>query len=630
MSPLPRQIDPSSVMFKNLPTGTKLFILCATFLISIAVPIYGLVTEKRLAVDFSRKELLGSRYLHTVREIYSAILSPREATRARSDLAQPALVGGLSRAEEQLGAQLQTADLAGALAGALKEISSQDNQAASQGGLVLSALSKAQALASRIGDDSNLALDPDLDTYYLQNIVVRGLPTFLARLAELQDFFATSLSTGGSSAVRDVRLSALVGLARSSAMEVKENLGAAYRGNGDGRLQAAVDAKFAALTSSVHAYLAVLMASAAGIDTRDAVAYDRFHSRTVEHAIEAWTAAQGELDRLLHVRIDGMLAKMLVGLLLIGTFAGLSIILALLTHRHIVRPLKRLENVASKVRSTKDYSLRADHSSKDEIGRVTAAFNDMLAELSAARARETAERVAFAQATRLTTMGEMAASIAHEVNQPLAAIVANANAGLRWLSHAAPDLSKVQAVLQRVVRDGHRASEVVGSVRALIKRDVQQKAPLDINVLIKDVVALLQTDIESEQLSLELELSTPAGSVVADRVQLQQVILNLLTNAIEAMRGFNARPRALAIRTSHGDSDSVCVAVEDSGPGIDAKDRDRIFDPFFTTKPRGMGLGLSICRSIIEAHGGRLRATPGHPGGTVLEFTLPAYHASRS
>ena len=123
-------------------------------------------------------------------------------------------------------------------------------------------------------------------------------------------------------------------------------------------------------------------------------------------------------------------------------------------------------------------------------------------------------------------------------------------------AHAAPDLSKGQAVLQRVVRDGHRASEVVGSVRALIKRDVQQKAPLDINVLIKDVVALLQTDIESEHLSLALDLSTPAGSVLADRVQLQQVILNLITNAIEAMRGCNDRPRALAIRTSHADARS--------------------------------------------------------------------------
>jgi signal transduction histidine kinase len=321
---------------------------------------------------------------------------------------------------------------------------------------------------------------------------------------------------------------------------------------------------------------------------------------------------------------------MLIGLGLIGTFAGLSIFIALLTHRHIVQPLKRLENVASRVRSTKDYSLRADHSSKDEIGRVTAAFNDMLAELAAARARETAERVAFAQATRLTTMGEMAASIAHEVNQPLAAIVANANAGLRWLANAAPDLSKVQAVLQRVVRDGHRASEVVGSVRAMVKRDVQQKVPLQVNKLVEDVVGLLQTDIQSEQISLVLELSSGPVSVLADRVQLQQVILNLITNAIEAMRAAAEEPRSLRIGTKHGESDSLLISVEDSGAGIDATDRDRIFEPFFTTKPRGMGLGLSICRSIIEAHGGRLWAAPGQLRGTVFQFSLPVYSAGRS
>lgn len=616
-------------MFKNLPTGTKLFILCATFLISIAVPIHGLISEKRLAVDFSRKELLGSRYLGTVREIYSAILSTAGAKRVAGG-SHPHFIRALALAEERSEKRLETAELAAAFAAALHELWTKEHQAAERGSLILSALSKGQALATRIGDDSNLALDPDLDTYYLQSIVVRRLPTFLARLAELQDFFASSVTTGESSAVRDVRLSALLGLVRSTAMEVKENLEAAYRGNGDGRLKGAIDTKFAALASSLHSYLAVLTASTAGIDARDAVAYDRFHATTVEHAIEAWTAAQAELDRLLHVRIDDMLAKMLVGLLLIGTFAGLSIIIALLTHRHIVQPLKRLETVASKVRSTKDYNLRAEHSSKDEIGRVTAAFNDMLAELSAARARETAERVAFAQATRLTTMGEMAASIAHEVNQPLAAIVANANAGLRWLSNATPDLSKVQAILQRVVRDGHRASEVIGSVRTLIKRDVQQKAPLEINALIEDVIGLLQTDIESEQITLKLELSRVGGSVLADRVQLQQVILNLITNAIEAMRGSQDYPRSLAIRTAQGEADSILVAVEDSGTGIDAKDRDRIFDPFFTTKPRGMGLGLSICRSIIEAHGGRLWVVPGQSRGTVFHFSLPAYNAGRS
>src|SRR5262245_20726392 len=258
-------------MFKNLPTGTKRFVLCATFLISIAVPIYGLVTEKRIAVEFSRRELLGSRDLSTVRAIYAAVLSPREATREIEGL-HPQLMGTLARAEEQLGAQLQTAELAGALAAALNELWTKEHQAAEAGGLVLSALRKGQALASRIGDDTNLALDPDLDTYYLQGIVVHRLPTFLARLAELQDFFATSLTTGEPSAIRDVRLSALVGLVRSTAMEVKENLEAAYRGNGDGRLKGAIDAKFAALASSIHSYLAVLTASTAGIDARDAVA----------------------------------------------------------------------------------------------------------------------------------------------------------------------------------------------------------------------------------------------------------------------------------------------------------------------------------------------------------------------
>src|SRR4029077_7457360 len=382
-------------MFKNLPTGTKLFILCATFLISIAVPIYGLVTEKRIAIEFSRKDFLGSRYLGPLREIFAAILAGGvEAKPAQDNASRAQLIRALAHAEQQSGTQLQTAELAGAFGTALKELWATEHQPAERSSHILNALLTGQTLASRIGDDSNLALDPDLDTYYLQNIVVRKLPTFIARLAELQEFFATSVTAGEAAAVRDVRLSALVGLVRSTANEVKENLEAGYRGNADGRLRHAIDAKFAALTSSVHSYIGVLMTSAGGIDTRDAVAYDRFHSNTIEHATQAWIAAQAELDRLLQVRIDGLLAKMLVGLGLIGTFAGLSIFIALLTHRHIVQPLKRLENVASRVRSTKDYNMRADHISKDEIGRVTVAFNDMLAELAAARARETAERVA--------------------------------------------------------------------------------------------------------------------------------------------------------------------------------------------------------------------------------------------
>ena len=614
-------------MFKDLPTGTKLFILCGMFLISIAVPIYGLVTEKQGVIDFSRKELVGNRHLKSLRQIYAAMLVVRpEAGKIGGDASQEEILKALVVADDGAGARLQTVDFAQAFATAMRELWSTEGQPSERSNLLLNALFKGQTLALRIGDDTNLALDPDLDTYYLQSIVVRMLPTFLARVGEMQEFFATSITAGEAVAVRDVRLSALIGLVRSTANELKENLEAAYRGNRDGRLKQAIDAKFTVLGSNTQSYLSVLTASAAGIDARDAVAYNRLHSSTVEHVINAWTAAQVELDRLLQVRIDNLLAKMFVGLALIGTFAGLSIFIALLTHRHIVQPLQRLQNVASKVSSTKDYNLRAEHSSKDEIGRVTAAFNDMLAELAAAKERETAERVAFAQATRLTTMGEMAASIAHEVNQPLAAIVANANAGLRWLTNPAPDLGKVQAILQRVVRDGHRASDVIGSVRAMIKRDVQQKAPLQVNELITDVIGLLQADIQSERITLELELASSATSVLADRVQLQQVILNLITNAIDAMRTSHDVPRLLRIKTAAAEANNLLISVANSGAGIDAKHQDRIFDPFFTTKPRGMGLGLSICRSIIEAHGGRLWATPGDPRGTVFQFTLPTYN----
>jgi C4-dicarboxylate-specific signal transduction histidine kinase len=223
-------------------------------------------------------------------------------------------------------------------------------------------------------------------------------------------------------------------------------------------------------------------------------------------------------------------------------------------------------------------------------------------------------------------MGEMAASIAHEVNQPLAAIVSNANAGLRWLAHPTPDLTKVDAVLQRVVRDGHRASEVIGSVRAMFKRDVQEKHPLGVNPFIEEALALVQGQLESERISLHMELAIGAPCVLADRVQLQQVVLNLLANAIDAMRGVGDRPRALRVAVGPGEADNVLIAVADSGPGIAPEDRERIFEPFFTTKTSGMGLGLAICRSIVEAHGGRLSVTPGTPHGAVFQVMLPVYH----
>ena len=608
--------------FKNLRTSTKLIVLCFTFMVSVGVPVYALVMEKRIAIDFARKELAGSRYLATVRDVYAAIVSLRWADEPRERPAIDAILKALADAQLAAGAGLQTAELAQALAAALRELWA--GKAEDMDALMLNALAKAQALAQRIGDDSNLALDPDLDSYYVQNIVVRKVPAFLGRLFQLQEFFDTSIRAGLPPIVRQSQLPVLASLLQSTAREVQDDAEAAYRGDSDGRLKQAVAGEIAAMLSSMNSYLGALSASATGVDTRDSVAYSRYHLSTMQSALEVWAVAQAELDRLLQQRIDGQLGRMRLGLALIAAFAGFSILIAVLTHRHIVRPLERLEAVASTVRETKDYSLRANYRSDDEIGRVTAAFNDMLSELAAARKRETAERAEFARVTQLTRMGEMAGSIAHEVNQPLAAIVSNANAGLRWLANATPDLGKAQVVLQRVVRDGLRASEIVGSVRAMFKKDVRNRGPIDVDDLMREVLALLRAELQGEQISVEIDLGAGLPGVLADRVQLQQLFVNLISNAIDAMRPVRERPRRLRVSARVVEADGVIIAVGDTGSGLDSDVKDRIFDPFFTTKSSGMGLGLSICRSIVEAHGGRIWASPGSPHGSVFQFMLPA------
>ena len=229
----------------------------------------------------------------------------------------------------------------------------------------------------------------------------------------------------------------------------------------------------------------------------------------------------------------------------------------------------------------------------------------------------------LADASRQTTMGAMTASIAHELNQPLAAIVTNGNAGLRWLANATPDFDEVRAALQRVVSDGHRASQVIGTIRSMFKKDGQKKAPVNVNQLIQEVLGLMQGALQNQRVSLQSQLEAQPIQVLGDRVQLQQVILNLITNAIDAMGSVTERPRVLRVRSETKESD-VVITVEDSGAGIDPKSTDRIFDTFYTTKADGMGIGLAICRSIIEAHGGRIGASPGNPHGCIFQVVLPA------
>ncbi|WP_224741922.1 PAS domain-containing sensor histidine kinase [Bradyrhizobium sp. 2S1] len=234
----------------------------------------------------------------------------------------------------------------------------------------------------------------------------------------------------------------------------------------------------------------------------------------------------------------------------------------------------------------------------------------------------------LAHVTRVTALGELAASIAHEVNQPLAAVVTNAAACLRWLNRAAPDLNEARGAVRSIISDGNRAGEVIQRVRALVNKTTDQKAPLDINAAINEVIGLVQHELQSHLISLQLDLAPALPPVIADRIQLQQVILNLVLNGIEAMQPVTDRPRELVIRTridpaKHDDAGQILVTVTDCGVGITTENADRLFDAFYTTKASGMGMGLSICRSIVEAHRGRLSVAGNTGPGATFQFTLP-------
>ena len=265
------------------------------------------------------------------------------------------------------------------------------------------------------------------------------------------------------------------------------------------------------------------------------------------------------------------------------------------------------------------------HAVRDQAGVLS--FVGAVMDVTAAKRAEEAVQAAqaeLAHVARMTTLGELTAWIAHEVNQPLAGIVTNGTACLQWLGQKSPALDEARSSVEDMISDAQRAGDVILEIRALSRKTAPKRAPLDINDLIQGVVRLVTREAQAQGASVRLELAPALPAVVGDRVQLQQVVINLVINAIQAMASVTARRRELSIRSRQNEAGHVLVEVADSGHGIGSTNLDQLFKAFFTTKPAGMGMGLSICRSIIEAHGGNVWATDNTPSGAVFHFTLPA------
>jgi len=562
-------------MFKNLRTSTKLFLLCAMFIVSVGVTTYSLVIENQIAISFARKELIGSRFLAALRNIEVVLLKgkPFDSLAAESDSATQKMMGALAAAQTGAASALQTGEFVQALSSALRRLGPSSTTDAK----AMDALAKMQQLATRIGDDSNLTLDTDLDSYYMQNILVDRTPKVLSLMGELRLATRENAVTAASSNENKAHILVVDGLIGSSVSEIKDDLSGAYRGNADGSLKQPIDSTYASLFSALDAYLAASKAGAtdAGaavsvVDGGNAASVgndsqSRLYEAVVNSADNVWAESQPQLDRLLQSRIERLLARMRLSLTLTGLLVGLSIIVAIMTYRHIVRPLEHLEQVALTVRETKNYDLRVADNSTNEIGQLSSAFDEMLAELAAARDRERAEQSETARIARLTTMSEMTASIAHEINQPLTAIVANGQAAQRWLANATPNLIEVNGALGKIVDDGRRAGQVIDSLRTMFKKGSVDTDRVDVNELIENILALARGQIQKEGISVRTSLRSDIPRVLAGRTQLQQVLMNLTLNAVEAMGTIANRERLLAIDTAMHDPANILITVGDSG-----------------------------------------------------------------
>jgi signal transduction histidine kinase len=362
-------------------------------------------------------------------------------------------------------------------------------------------------------------------------------------------------------------------------------------------------------------------------------------TRDDARALEASTAGKAAMDRIrakldeiakierdLLVQRDTVQAQayaMAYAMTILGGAGSLivALLMGVLLTRGITLPITRMTGAMAAL-AKGDTTVTAPGLGRgDEIGAMAASV-EVFKESIIERQRAQAE---LAHVNRVATMGQLTASIAHEVNQPIAATVSNAQAGLRWLDRQPPDLDEVRQALACIAEDGKRAGEVIAGIRELMKKAPSRKDRVEINGAIREVIELTRSEAVKNGVSVQTELADGLPLTQGDRVQLQQVMLNLIVNAVEATSGVSEGSRELLISTRKAEPSGVRVAVRDTGPGLTPAALEHLFEPFHTSKPNGLGLGLSICRSIIEAHGGRLWASANVPRGAVFQFTLPEH-----
>jgi C4-dicarboxylate-specific signal transduction histidine kinase len=281
--------------------------------------------------------------------------------------------------------------------------------------------------------------------------------------------------------------------------------------------------------------------------------------------------------------------------------------------------------LGARQRRAEDGPQRTHRQLESKARELASANATLQAEITERRRAEQAlydAQAELARITRLTTMGELAASIAHEINQPLTAVITTAGSCQRWLDGERPNIEEARAAARRIVRDSNRASEIIRSIRAIVCQAPPQRAPLDVNTVIRDAVSVLEGDLQKNRIAVRTDLAADMSCIRGDRTLLHQVFMNLITNAMESMSLVDGDRRQLRIESKRLPAGVVAVAVHDTGGGIQGVARERLFEPFVTTKANGMGLGLSLCRSIVEAHGGSLSAEQGEPTGAVFHITL--------